>query len=57
MRDNPVLGCLAMVGAAVLVVFLLSLCWGFVVSGGPILGGLVVVGVFFLGLFLGGSSR
>lgn len=55
MRDNGTMGCLAAIGLVVLLVFGLSMGWGLVVSGGPILGGLLLVGVFFLGYVLGGQ--
>lgn len=57
MRDNPIVGCLALIGGAIVVCVVLSLGWGLVVSGGPILGGLALVAVFAAGFILGSGGR
>lgn len=55
MRDNPLLGCLALIGGFVVLVFLLSTFWTLAISMGPIGFGLLIVVVFAVGYVLGGG--
>lgn len=46
-------GCFAAIGVAVVIYLALIFGWSLIVTAGPIFGGLVVVGVFFAGMYLG----
>ena len=46
-------GWFAAIGVAVVIYLALIFGWSLIVTAGPIFGGLVVVGVFFAGMYLG----
>lgn len=53
--DNGVVGCLALAGVAVVAFVVLTFFWGAVVTGGPIVVGLLMVGCYLLGATVGRS--